>query len=322
MTTYHAFFHSTNRLSNWYPKGFIIGGVHFNCVEQWMMFIKAWLFGDVKVAAMVLAEADPYQQKKLGRQVRGFDKRVWDRHARDLVYVGKKAQFDQNPGMKGYLMSIDCDEFVEASMYDKIWGVGMSEYNPLIRDKKNWRGKNWLGEVVTRIRNEYREEGYVRMSMLDATIIDQQDHLEGAVIFDLTEEIDRFIERMAPDIDFRAYIVPVMQLVTNCIWNRGEAGDSLENTGESIRNNDALEMNVQDRVADAAIELGLALRDKLDAMNYYVDGNFPFHFAGFSGRAQAIFIPMDNDDPVGDVSFDAPLPILESLWPASDHNVY
>ena len=42
--------------------------------------------------------------------------------------------------------------FVEASPIDKIWGVGLAENNDLILDPKNWKGLNYLGEIVTDIR--------------------------------------------------------------------------------------------------------------------------------------------------------------------------
>lgn len=41
------------------------------------MYHKALLFNDTAIAAKVLAEKNPSQHKKLGRQVRNFDPKIW-----------------------------------------------------------------------------------------------------------------------------------------------------------------------------------------------------------------------------------------------------
>jgi predicted NAD-dependent protein-ADP-ribosyltransferase YbiA (DUF1768 family) len=37
---------------------------------------------------------------------------------------------------------------------DKIWGVGLAAHDPSIRDRRNWRGENLLGQVLTQVRDE------------------------------------------------------------------------------------------------------------------------------------------------------------------------
>ena len=39
-------------------------------------------------------------------------------------------------------------EFVEASAYDKIWGIGLGENNPDIFDVEKWQGQNLLGKAI------------------------------------------------------------------------------------------------------------------------------------------------------------------------------
>ena len=36
--------------------------------------------------------------------------------------------------------------------YDRVWGIGLAEDNPNATRPKNWRGTNWLGEVLMRVR--------------------------------------------------------------------------------------------------------------------------------------------------------------------------
>jgi len=40
---------------------------------------------------------------------------------------------------------------VEAAANDGIWGVGLSEKNPLIKSRSNWKGLNLLGYILTDI---------------------------------------------------------------------------------------------------------------------------------------------------------------------------
>lgn len=43
---------------------------------------------------------------------------------------------------------------VEASPYDRIWGIGLAASNPKALDRKMWRGTNWLGQALTEVREE------------------------------------------------------------------------------------------------------------------------------------------------------------------------
>ena len=57
---------------------------------------------------------------------------------------------------------------VEATSRDRLWGISLDASNPKAQDKNNWRGKNWLGYVLTDVRDEHlaKEEANVGDSNL------------------------------------------------------------------------------------------------------------------------------------------------------------
>jgi ribA/ribD-fused uncharacterized protein len=120
------------------------------------MYCKARHFGDTRVAEKILATADPRRAKQLGRQVEGFVAKEWSRVARAYVYRGCRLKFTQNKASQAALLSTKSTQLVEASPTDLVWGVGLSERDERIMDPRNWRGTNWLGEVLTVLRDDLR----------------------------------------------------------------------------------------------------------------------------------------------------------------------
>ena len=120
----------------------------FTCAEQGMMFYKANLFNDEAAADAILRENDPSKQKALGRTIEKYDDVLWSKIRFDVVSHINYLKFSQSPRLKTLLIMSSIYELVEASPYDKIWGVGLAEDDPLIYDKKNWKGENLLGKAI------------------------------------------------------------------------------------------------------------------------------------------------------------------------------
>tara|TARA_Y100000591_G_C21638812_1_gene596722 strand:- start:181 stop:666 length:486 start_codon:yes stop_codon:yes gene_type:complete len=142
--------------SQWYFSKFSYENITFNCCEQFMMYYKALLFDDIETAKMILEEKNPRQQKALGRKVSGFDEKKWSNVKESIVYNANYEKFNQNHRLKDVLLSTGNEELCEASPFDTIWGIGLSENDAL--NGKKWRGKNLLGKALMYVREDLRKD--------------------------------------------------------------------------------------------------------------------------------------------------------------------
>jgi ribA/ribD-fused uncharacterized protein len=139
-------------LSQWWPAPFIIDNITYPSAEHWMMAGKARLFDDPAGMAAVMAARSPGAAKAAGRKVRGFDERSWVAARYDLVVTGNVAKFNQNQKLKRFLGTTGDAILVEASPYDRIWGVGMAPSDPDVHHPAKWRGQNLLGFALMEVR--------------------------------------------------------------------------------------------------------------------------------------------------------------------------
>jgi ribA/ribD-fused uncharacterized protein len=152
--------------SNWHPSPFKIDGFVYGHGEQWMMAEKARAFKDAVRLDLILGvmsrdsagiptavkTVTPRACKAYGRQVTPFDATHWAGLSRDRLYVGLLEKFRQNPDLGAKLLATGNDIIVEASPTDKIWGIGLAADHPDATDPAKWKGTNWLGEVLMRVR--------------------------------------------------------------------------------------------------------------------------------------------------------------------------
>lgn len=146
-------------LSNFYeaPYKTTLGDgrdVIMSCTEKHFMYIKAMTFGDSEVAEKILLAPGPREAKALGRQVSGYDDNVWSEVRYKVMLEVNLLKYRSNSEVRNILLkkSWRNKHFVEASPYDKIWGIGLDMDDPRSHDPAQWKGQNLLGKCLDEVR--------------------------------------------------------------------------------------------------------------------------------------------------------------------------
>ena len=180
---YIFFYQSKTPFSQWHPSKFVdMNGNMFNCSEQWMMYCKALLHTNLwhtnklifekankleiklyhatidihnkGICKKILSSKSAKEIKLLGRLVEGFNNDLWNSIKMHVVECGNFLKFSQNSDLKSLLLKTGEKIIVEASPYDKIWGIGFTE-DKALQNKQLW-GQNLLGIVLMNIRTLLR----------------------------------------------------------------------------------------------------------------------------------------------------------------------
>lgn len=139
-------------LSQWWISSFKVDEKEYFSMEQYMMVKKAMLFKDEKTLDEILKNRDPKTIKALGRKVKNFDEEIWKANRFNIVKEGNIAKFSQNDELKNFLISTNKKILVEASPFDRIWGIGMGKDSENIENPLMWRGENLLGFALMEAR--------------------------------------------------------------------------------------------------------------------------------------------------------------------------
>lgn len=153
-------------MSQWYAYTMRDGPdstIVYPTAEHYMMYQKAKLFGDDNIAGEVLAGAElhPRKIKDLGRKVVGFDEKTWVAERERIVQEGTLLKMT-SPAQDGQLnlgellLGTGDRELVEASPFDRVWGVGFRAKDAQ-KNRERW-GLNLLGKALMAVRERLREE--------------------------------------------------------------------------------------------------------------------------------------------------------------------
>lgn len=139
--------------SQWWLSNFIFSGMQFCCAEQWMMAQKAALFNDKKILESILDSTSPKEMKSLGKKINRFNENTWNENKYSIVLFGSYLKFSQNSQLKSFLLETEDTVIVEASPYDKIWGIGLKAEDPDAYNPEKWNGENLLGFALMEVRD-------------------------------------------------------------------------------------------------------------------------------------------------------------------------
>ncbi len=175
--SFHFFWSNESPFSQWYKTEFkapiylsnrplslrqraLYGNtlVSYSSAEQLMMYYKAVMFGDVEISNKILSTKNVKKIKELGREVSNFNQQIWDHFKHHVVRYATYCKFRNNKELLDLLLSTYPKTIVEASPYDKVWGIGLSEDDERAQQRSTWQGDNLLGEILTNFRDEYIEK--------------------------------------------------------------------------------------------------------------------------------------------------------------------
>jgi ribA/ribD-fused uncharacterized protein len=148
-------------LSQMFPCEFSVHGVTYTSAEQFMHARKAHLFGDKNSQEVILGTTSPTKAKRLGRSVKPFRQKTWNRWRELVVIRGNCYKFAQNDELLQKLLDTKSDLLVEAALKDKIWGCGLDKTHPDIKTPEAWPGKNLLGFSLMAVRRRLSNTDFV-----------------------------------------------------------------------------------------------------------------------------------------------------------------
>jgi len=140
--------------SQWWLSAFKVDKVTYKTAEHWMMAKKAELFQDDEILEKILDADTPAEAKKLGREVKNYDDKVWLANRYEIVKQGNYHKFSQNRELKTFLLNTKDRVIVEASPVDPIWGIGMASDDKDVLNVAKWKGLNLLGFALMEVRDE------------------------------------------------------------------------------------------------------------------------------------------------------------------------
>jgi ribA/ribD-fused uncharacterized protein len=139
--------------SQWFETPFTVKETTYKTAEHWMMAQKALLFGDQNTFEKIISSNKPGEAKDLGRQVIGFNEKIWVENRYDIVKMGNIHKFNQHPKLAEFLLNTENRVLVEASPVDNIWGIGLSQEQKEIENVYAWQGLNLLGFALMEVRD-------------------------------------------------------------------------------------------------------------------------------------------------------------------------
>lgn len=110
-------------------------------------YFQAKKFAGTEHESTVRLASNAWMAAKEGRRRDKPMRKDWELVKEDVMYIALQAKFTQHEGLKATLLSTEDAELIEDSPIDWYWGCGA-----------NGKGKNRLGVLLMRLREELREK--------------------------------------------------------------------------------------------------------------------------------------------------------------------
>ena len=144
----YFFYKSRHPFSNFYP----IGGDNAITSEKWFMEYKALHFNDHETLKKISDSKSPMEAKQSGRSVKNYIDEQWAIYRCHYMILALRRKFHQCDEFKDLLIDHKWHNIVEASKYDRIWGIGFYE-SDAEKNKELW-GLNLLGKCLNQLSKE------------------------------------------------------------------------------------------------------------------------------------------------------------------------
>ena len=128
---------------------FIYNSTKYNCLLQAYEGERLNILDRKDIRPVLLKSRNPSQMRLIAAKVTGQLE-----NPRELLVNILKALTSQHPNLADSLRETGTSTLVFAEVKDGVLGIGMLPTDPLITEKSEWKGKNYLGQAWTVVRND------------------------------------------------------------------------------------------------------------------------------------------------------------------------
>ena len=134
-----------SEFSNFAPFGVDLDGAWWPTVEN---YYQAQKFTDAKLRKVIRQAEKPPIAKSIASRHKDAMRADWDQTKDEVMYRAVRRKFELHPELKTLLLATGDEDLIEAAPTDTYWGVG-----------RDGTGRNKLGKIIARIRDEMRACG-------------------------------------------------------------------------------------------------------------------------------------------------------------------
>jgi ribA/ribD-fused uncharacterized protein len=146
------FFNKDSKFSPYHLAKFIVDGIVYHSIVQYITSYKCRLFDDISLYDKVMKTQNPFEIEMLYTKIKNVDDKKWEEVQDELMFEANDAKYCQNKELRQDLLDTNNSELIYLS--DSIhWGIGN---NPeIINASRDTWGKNVLGVILMDLRKTF-----------------------------------------------------------------------------------------------------------------------------------------------------------------------